>query len=164
MRFIQIICCAFIYLFSQATFATNNENCTPIPFATDGNDIILKLKQKNKSSKIVFFHNITNKSIFIDKSNKTQTSSAGWSSYLRPNNWSAIALNKRIFKIHCSTIEPGNLITLNCSKVIYTCTPKNYTAKSKLKGSFWLTEDKPWNIFVKALSNRRIFFMGQEEV
>lgn len=139
------------------SYAANNQACGAVPTKKVGNDIVLLTSPPPKTSWIYFFKNKSNKSIFVDHPS-SKGASAGWSSYLRAGHWSALALNKSNFTIHCSTIEPGKVITLDCSNVLTVCMPKNQTTKSALKGNFWLTEDKPWETFVKILEGRGVNF------
>lgn len=141
-----------------ASFAANNSACIPVSTKKIGNDLVLLTNPPPKTSWIYFFNNISQTSLFIDHPSSGKGVSAGWSSYLRAGHWSALALNKSNFTIHCSAIKPGNVIALDCSKVISVCIPKNLSFKTPLKGNYWLTEDKPWESFVKGLQNRGVSF------
>lgn len=140
------------------SYAAPEHPCAPLEFNVANKDIVLKTNPPPKASQVVFFTNKSQKSIFIDHPSNGRGMGAGWSSYLRPGHWSALALTRENFTVHCSTIEPGNVITQDCSKVISVCTPKNPVTKTTIKGNFWLTEDKPWDVFIKALEKRGFTF------
>lgn len=139
-------------------YAVNESSCTPVPIKKVGDDIILLVNPPPKTSLVYFFTNHGEKSMFIDHPS-SRGAGAGWSSYLRPGHWSALALNKSNFTVHCSTIEPGKVITLDCSNMLSVCTPKNPTLTTPLKGNYWLVEDKKWEVFVKALESKGISFL-----
>ena len=135
------------------------QSCTPVTFQVENNDIVLTnpLTQR-KVSQAYFITNKSSQSIFIEHPTANPGASAGWSSYLRPGNWSALVLNKKSFAIHCAMIQPGKVIPLDCSKTITVCAPKNLTTKTAFKGNYWLAEDKNWEGFVKALAKRGVGF------
>lgn len=155
MRYLLIIC--LLATSFARSFAATDQACTPVPIKKVGDDIILLVNPPPKTSLVYFFTNHSEKSMFIDHPSG-RGASAGWSSYLRPGHWSALALNKSNFTIHCSAIEPGKVVSLDCSKMISVCAPKNPTLSTPLKGNFWLTEDKKWEAFVKALEGRGVKF------
>lgn len=134
------------------------DSCTPVPLKVEDKDIILAgSTEKTKVSQVFFFTNKSKQSVFIDHPTG-RGASAGWATYLRPDNWAALALNKKNFVIHCSMIEPGKVVALDCSKTITVCQPKNLVSKTVLKGNFWLAEDKNWESFLKALEKRGVSF------
>jgi hypothetical protein len=156
MRYLLIICLLATSL--ARSYAATDQACTPVPIRKVGDDVILLVNPPPKTSLVYFFTNHSEKSMFVDHPSG-RGAGAGWSSYLRPGHWSALALNKSNFTIRCSAIEPGKVISLDCSKMISVCTPKNPTISSPLKGNFWLTEDKKWEAFVKALEGRGVKFL-----
>lgn len=161
MHQLMVFCSFIIFFFSpMLSVAADIAPCTPVPFKKSENDIILLVTPAPKTSIVYFFKNQSNKSVFIEHPTGGKGASAGWSSFLRPNHWAAMVVNKKNFSLHCSTIEPGKLVIMDCTKTIYACTPKNLSTPSKLKGNYWLAEDKPWEAFVKALTNKKITFEG----
>ncbi len=157
MRYLLALCLLATTWFSHS-YAATDQHCTPVPIKKTGDDIILLINPPPKTSLIYFFTNQGTKSMFVDHPSG-RGASAGWSSYLRPGHWSATALNKSNFTVHCSTIEPGKVIPLDCSKMLSVCAPNNPTITTPLKGSYWLTEDKKWDAFVKALETKGISFI-----
>lgn len=146
----------FFYL--PLAFASTND-CLPTPITLQDHTIIFPDQLSKKPPQIYFIKNISSQSIFIDhKKIPTTGASAGWSSYLRPGNWSAIALNKSRFALDCSMIQPGKVVTLPCTHTISVCTPFILLTKKKLKGSYWLAEDKEWETLIKTVEKKGIVF------
>jgi hypothetical protein len=131
------------------------DQCQPISYIMEKNDMQLSGNPKT-ATQIFFFTNQSDKSIFIDRVSNNPGASAGWSTYLRPGNWSVLLLNKKNFTVHCSMIEPGKVIPLNCEEMIQVCTPPNLTINSKLKGNYWLVEDKTFDVAMKILEKKGI--------
>jgi hypothetical protein len=130
-------------------------NCIPVPFKTEGKNIVLPGTQDSKKSVVYFFQNKSLQSIWIDHPVQNNPGmSAGWASYLRSGNWSAIVLNKKNFSVSCSMIQPGKVEPMDCSKILSICTPQNMSTAKPLNGNAWLAEDKKWDGFIKALEKR----------
>src|SRR5438046_4551571 len=93
------------------TFIHSNANaiaaCEPLDIKSENKEIILPGPDDSKTNKIYFFKNLTDKSIWIDHPVLHPSMSAGWSSYLRKNNASALLVNKKDFNISCAVIKPG---------------------------------------------------------
>lgn len=159
MQRLLVICAFILCVLSQTmAYAANKEPCTTVPFKKDNNDIILLMTPPPKTSIVYLFKNQSNKSVFIEHPTGGKGAGAGWSSFLRPGNWGAIVVNKKDFSLHCTTVEPGKLVVMDCTKTIYACTPKNLSTPSKLKGNYWLVEDKPWEALVKTLTRKGMVF------
>jgi len=131
--------------------------CIPVPIKIEGKNMILPGTQNPKTSVVYFFQNKSLQSVWIDHPDtKHKGVSAGWASYLRPGNWSALVLNKKNFSINCSQIQPGKVEPLNCSTTLSVCTPQNIKTAEPLNGNYWLVEDKKWDGFLVALRKRKI--------
>lgn len=152
-----------LFWLTTTSFAETPDLCEPAPSKKDGNNIILIGNTEQKSTQLYFFNNTSEKSIFIDHPSDNPGASAGWSTYLRPGNWAALALNKKNFAIHCSMITPGHVVTLNCSETIAVFSPKQVTYATKLKGSYWLAEDKNWETVMKVLEKKGIALSVQQQ-
>lgn len=132
--------------------------CTSIPYTQENQKTSLH-PAKDPKSQIYFFENKSQKSIWLDRYSKNPGASAGWATYIRPGNWSALVVNnKKDLVITCTTIQPGTVISIDCAKVLRFCAPKNGSATPLLKGTYWLAEDKPPENFVKTLEKKGIKF------
>lgn len=151
-----------LFLLSAMSYAAPTvDSCVPTTYKIDGNNIILPGSPEAKKSHIYIFTNKSPRGVFIDHPVQNPGASAGWSSYVRPANWSAIVLNKKNFAVRCVMIQPGKVVTLNCSDTISVCSP-NVTTKTPLKGNAWLVEDKSWEDLVKVFEKRGIMITTEK--
>lgn len=149
----RILMALFLIFFSVTSFATNNFQCTPYKSKIDGKNIILNAELPKEGALVYLFQNNSKKSLWLDHPTKKMGASAGWSSYLRKGNWSALVVNRKDFSISCAVIQPGHADNLNCSQVISICKPYQ-VAVSKRKGTYWLVEDKSWDAVVAVVTNK----------
>jgi len=130
--------------------------CEPFVLQKDKLDIVLTPNTDNPLPQLYFFSNKASSGVFIEQAmNNNPGASAGWSSYLRPGHWSVLLLNKKTLTLHCSTIEPGKVVALNCAETITVCNP-NYIVPRQMKGSAWLAEDKTWEALMKVIEKKGI--------
>lgn len=154
MRFIIFFILLIAYL--PTTFAAEPK-CINVPLTIEGNNITLPGTPNPKAPIIYFFQNKSLQSLWIDHPDREHRgASAGWASYLRPGNWSAIVLNKKNFSVSCSMIQPGKVVPLNCAKTLSVCTFQNITSAKPLEGNYWLAEDKKWESVLHILKKREI--------
>jgi hypothetical protein len=146
-----------LFIFSKSNAAT--PECLPLSPKIENKNIILPGTEDPKNSVVYFFKNKSLQSVLIDHPLKNNPGmNAGWSSYLRPDHWSALVLNKKEFAVSCVMIQPGKVVTLDCSTIIDVCTPHIISSKTPLKGNYWLSEDKPWDGFLKTMEKRGVTF------
>lgn len=153
MRSLFLIIFFILFSLIQTAYAIS---CTPVKIKIANNTITLSDTLQSKTSQIYFFKNNSPQSIFIDRVNKNPGASAGWSTYLRPGNWAALAINQKNFTINCVMVRPGKVIPLNCSRTLQVCVPQNVTTRTPLQGNYWLAEDKPWEGLLQALQKKNI--------
>jgi len=128
-------------------------SCTPIKMVVQ-NKILLLSNDNLATAKIYFVKNTSARSLWIDHPVAHPSASAGWASYLRSGNWSAIVLDRKSFSISCVAIQPGKADALDCAEMLSVCVPQNMAVKSLRKGTYWLVEDQPWAAFWAALQKR----------
>jgi hypothetical protein len=138
--------------FLPANPAVSAVACAPIKAKIQDQNIVLDGAGSDGLSQLYLLKNTSSKSIWIDHVGKKASANAGWSSYLRPGNGSALLLDKKDFSLTCSLIEPGKVVSVKCAQAITVCVTKSISTKRK--GSFWLMEDKPWDELLKALSKK----------
>lgn len=131
-------------------------SCTPIDIKSQNKVLVLPGPEDKQASIVYFFKNKTTKSIWIDHPVERASASAGWSSYLRSGNSSALLVNRKNFTISCDLIKPGKVEALDCEKSISVCTVPQITVSSTRKGTYWLAEDKSWDDLLKALEKRNV--------
>lgn len=150
---ISFLCGALVT--TNVVAETPQASCTLVKFGKDGKNFILSGSDKPDTGKIYIFKNITSQSLWLDHPEHA-SATAGWSSYLRMKNSSALLLNRKNFKLSCAVITPGKVDYLDCEKVVSVCQFNPTNAAVKRKGTFWLAEDKSWDELLKALEKRGI--------
>jgi hypothetical protein len=126
---------------------------------------LAKIKVQNKNillpavdgvKKVYFIQNVQAKGLWIDHPVAHPSASAGWSSYVRAGNWSALVVDRKDFAISCAVIQPGKVEYQDCIHAISVCSPKEVLFKSTTKGTYWLAEDKPLDELIKVASKRGV--------
>lgn len=137
---------------------------TPAPFTASCQPLKLKSQNKNimldgsesVSSQIYLIQNHSDKSIWLDHPAKRTSASAGWSSYLRPGDWSAMLVDKKGFSLSCAVIAPGKVENLDCEQALAVCKPPHLVYTPSRKGSFWLVEGKSWKELLNTLEKKGV--------
>ncbi len=155
---INVFLASMIFCLNVVSAHASSFACVPAKIKTQDKSIILNVTDKElvKNATIYFVKNTSTKSVWLDHPTKHAGASAGWSSYLQPDHWSALLLDKKDFSLTCAVIQPGKVDYLNCEKVLSVCLPTQVTFQSKRKASYWLVEDKSWNNFLLALKKRGV--------
>jgi hypothetical protein len=148
---IVILCAAF----STVLYAESQFPCYPVKVKIENKNIVLLGPEKSDLAQVYFFKNSSKEAVWLDHPTR-KSASAGWSSYLRSENWSAFILNRKDFVITCSAIRPGKVDSLDCMQVLAVCAPKEAAFKTPPKGTYWLVEDKSWDEVVKSMEKRGI--------
>lgn len=131
--FFSFVFCIFSLL-SHAE-STLPEGCAAIK--VQGRALTLKLKD----AKLIFIHNITNADLWITHPVTDAHASAGWSSRLQAEHWSALAVEKSPFTLTCIESRPGHEQEIPCKDAIAVCQWADATIPKKDKGTFWAAED-----------------------
>ena len=143
-----------LLLLSSSVSASNT--CVPLLIQNSTKEIILPGPNQPRETVVYLFKNLTTHSIWVDHPVPHPSVSAGWSSYLRPGNLSALLVNRKNFTMNCATIKPGRVEYLDCAKVVSVCTPTTAVITSARKGTFWLVEDKAWDVLIKLLAKHGV--------
>jgi hypothetical protein len=131
-----------------------HNTCVPMKLKSQNKNIVLD--GTSDAGQIFLIKNQSAKSMWIDHPVKHPSASAGWSSYIRADEWSALFLDKKDFSLNCSVIQPGKVDTVDCAQTLSVCKPTHLTYTSSRKGSFWLVEGKPLKELMKALEKRGV--------
>ena len=159
--FLARIILLFFMTSLTAAYANTNASCVPLTGKMQDKNIILPGPNEPRATTIYFFKNISSQSIWIDHPIPHPSASAGWSSYLRPGNSSALLVNRKNFAISCAVIHPGKVEYLNCEKVISVCVANKVTmTQTSRKGTYWLSEDKSYDDLMAALKKRGVTLLG----
>jgi hypothetical protein len=131
--------------------------CVPVKVKVVNHNLILEgASLAAPAGQLYFFKNNSQKSLWVDHYGKQSAASAGWASYIRTHNWSALFLNKKEFTLSCAVIQPGKVDYVNCGQALSVCVPAHPALPSNRKGSYWLVEDKPWDVFLTLLARRGV--------
>lgn len=153
----RIVVLFYLWLLTASlSFAAEPMHCTPLALIAQDKQIILPGSDQPKTAVIYILHNKSIQSLWIDHPIARPSASAGWSSYLRAGNWSALVLNKKDFALRCAMIQPGKVVYLDCANTLDICTPNKVESTKPLEGSYWLAEDKNSESFIKAINKRGI--------
>ena len=151
---LKILGIVFLFISQVAWAASSTLSCVPLSLKAQNKTITLPGVEDPHTTQIYFLQNISQQSLWIDHPTAGKSVSAGWSSYLHPQKWSAILINRKNFVLNCAVIQPGKVDYLNCAKSVKVCVASKTVFHSKRKGSYWLAEDKEWTELLVALEKR----------
>lgn len=147
MKVLVSICC-FIFCFEAFAESTFPVGCYPLPIK--GELVTLK----SKKSKLFFIHNLTNADLWITHPVSNEGVSAGWTSRLQADNWSALTVEKSPFTLSCIESKPGHEQQIACEGAIAVCQWKDIKGSAEPKGSYWVSEDMSLASLGAAVGNR----------
>ena len=147
MRILFSICLLLssAHLFAESTFPNG---CQAI--AVQGEAVAIK----SKKSKLVFVHNLSKSDIWITHPVADPGASAGWTTRLQPDNWSALAVDKSPFIINCIESRPGHEQQVPCEGVIAVCKWSKVKVPASGEGTFWVGEDMSLSALTAAVGGR----------
>lgn len=135
-------------------------NCVAAKLKSENKTVLLPTNSKLSSGAHLFFlKNTTSRDILIDhkKNNTNPGVSAGWSTVLHPDHWSALVLEpQKKFALSCAAMISGKYLPINCSQNLFVCTPPISNKSLPLVGSYWLIENMPLTLFLKTLATKGI--------
>ena len=112
---------------------------------------IVLFSQHTAKPRMYVIHNISHEAIWLNHEVKDRGVSAGWSSPLLPNHWSAILVTDRNFDLQCHFLKKsGGAITLPCKKVVTACQFSEFYSHNPISGGYWVAE----NVLLRALVPR----------
>ena len=90
---------------------------------------------------IVMIHNLSSGDLWITHPVAEPSASAGWSSKLQANNWSALALSDKTFELNCIESKPGHEQQVPCAGVLAACQWDMKSMPQGASGTYWAGED-----------------------
>jgi hypothetical protein len=151
--FLSVFFIIFLGIFNSVQ-AGSTPPCTLAKVKVQDKNILLLAAGGTKQVYVI--QNARTKGLWIDHPVARPSASAGWSSYVRAGNWSALVVDRKEFTISCAVIQPGKVEYQDCVHTISVCSPKEALFKSATKGTYWLAEDKPLDELVKAAAKRGV--------
>ncbi|MBA2710805.1 MAG: hypothetical protein H0U57_09465 [Tatlockia sp.] len=107
-----------------------------------------------KKPVLVMIHNSSKTDLWLTHPVTESGASAGWSSRLQSDNWSALALDKNNFELSCIETKPGHEQQIPCSAVISVCKWSSAGVPANGKGSYWAGENLTLPALISHLSGR----------
>lgn len=139
------VCLLSTVVFAEASLPAG---CQPV--AVQGQSVTLK----SKSSKLAFIHNLSKADLWITHPVTDPGASAGWTSRLQPDHWSALALAKPPFVLTCIESKPGHEQQVPCEGAIAVCQWKGVKVPDNVQGTFWAGEDMSLSALMEAIGGR----------
>lgn len=107
-----------------------------------------------KKNSLVFIHNLTAVDLWITHPVSDPGASAGWTSRLQGENWSALSLEKGPFVLNCTESRPGHEQQVPCEGAIAVCKWKKIKFPENAKGVFWAAENMSLSALTAAVGAR----------
>src|ERR1700758_2567039 len=132
MRILTLGC---LLLLSSALMAAESilpKGCQAVK--VQGNSVTVEAEKNS----LVFIHNLTEVDLWIVHPVDDPGASAGWTSRLQANKWSALSLEKGPFVLNCIESRPGHEQQIPCEEAIAVCSWKKVKFPENIKGTFWV--------------------------
>ena len=154
MKLLKIMLFVSLCLFFTSVFALKPELlCVHTNYEFIGDNLLLKM---NGNKHLVFlFHNISDKSFIINPILSSPGASAGYTSVLNGNNWSALNVGRDL-NLSCAIQNNERIRYVPCNQVLQICHYPPLQFPTKHEGDFWVAEDKTRNEIILAVQNYRL--------
>lgn len=138
----KIIFCFLLILFFSICNAKEiyPDGCSPFPISGKEENAMLKTSKPS----LLMLHNLTNADVWVTHPVKEPGASAGWTTLLSKDNWSALFLTEKQFQLSCIEENPGHVQQVLCKDVLAVCVWKNLTLSENddlIKNTFWAGEN-----------------------
>lgn len=90
---------------------------------------------------LVMIHNVSDVDLWITHPISDPSASAGWSSRLQTNRWTAFAQGDKAFELSCIESKPGHEQQVPCSGVLALCQWLNIKTTDKQPTPYWAGEN-----------------------
>ena len=134
MRFIIALIMLLPFTCSHASESIMPALCKPIMVDKE----VLTLSAKKPG--LVLIYNHSNSELWLSHPVKEDNASAGWTSQLESQKWSALALNQQDFILNCIESKPGHEQEVPCQGLISVCQWPNMAIDDS-KGTYWAGEN-----------------------
>lgn len=147
MRALLCFCLSLLAFYSHAE-STLPAGCQAV--GVQGESITLKSKHKQ----VVFVHNLTSTDLWITHPVTNPGASAGWTSRLQAEHWSALVVDKSPFVLSCIESRPGHEQQIPCESAIAVCQWLHVKIPANEQGTFWAGEDMSLAALTAAIGGR----------
>ncbi|MBN9231450.1 MAG: hypothetical protein BGO90_11380 [Legionella sp. 40-6] len=124
------------------------KDCQLVPIS--GKEALVKVDKKT----LVLIQNVTPHDLWVTHPVAETSASAGWSSKLEAEHWSALSLAKGPFALQCIESRPGHEQQIPCAGAISVCTLKKVKFPADAQGSFWAAENLSLPALMTAVGSR----------
>ena len=111
---------------------------------------------------LLWLTNTSRQAVIIDMVNKHPSASAGWSSKIDPQNWSAMLQQKSRFALQCFTAD-GKYRHIDCGNMISACWMPVKAAKKVLNGNYWVSENRSMQGTYENIDHRGFYLLSPGE-
>lgn len=93
---------------------------------------------------LIVIHNLSEMDLWVTHPiSDSNGASAGWSTRLQADRWSAFAQGDKAFELSCIESKPGHEQQVPCSKVLAACQWAGIKTPDKQNAPFWAGENLP---------------------
>lgn len=146
MHYIALL--LLVLTFPAQAKETFPKKCSPIRVKSE----MLTLSAETPS--VVMLHNLSNADLWITHTVAKPSASAGWNTRLRAGHWTALALDKKNFRLGCIESRPGHEQQTACADILAACEYKSVPAPAAKNTTFWAGEDLPLSELIAHLGSR----------
>lgn len=145
---VLIVCCMLLSSYALAGESILPKGCQAV--MVQGNAVTVEAEQDS----LVFIHNLTPTDLWTTHPVAEAAASAGWTSRLQGDNWSALAMKKGSFILNCIESTPGHEQQVPCQGAIAVCKWKKTKFPENAQGTFWAAEDMSLSALIAAVGAR----------
>jgi hypothetical protein len=109
-----------------------------VPFVVIGPQLSLP----SGPPRVVMLHNLSDGDLWLTHQPDKHHASAGWSSHLQSEHWSALSLMQHAFTLQCIESKPGHEQPVDCSAVLAVCQwPRSRLPQDITTVTHWASEN-----------------------
>lgn len=144
ITFVSLFC--FIGLATAEVPISFPQGCLNKGYGLHKKHVRLNPEKTNEPAgpRVYLFYNRSNERILLNHPVHDPGASAGWSSVIAPQHWSAMMLKQKKFDISCRQFEQKyQTVVVSCAHVLQVCYFPKIAAKNKnmLSGDYWIAEN-----------------------
>ncbi len=126
---------------SSWVWAQNNAPSSCRPIAVRGDSVMFSTTKPV----LMIIHNLSGGDLWITHPVADPGASAGFSSLLGANQWSALVVDKKSFELTCIESKPGHEQQIACEGQLVICKWPKVKISLKQRGTYWAAENMNWS-------------------
>ncbi|MBS0357711.1 MAG: hypothetical protein JSS53_00355 [Proteobacteria bacterium] len=130
--------------------------CKPVSFEFLNDQLVLAKFKKNPKQRLFLIKNSGKNNIWLEHPVKNPSASAGWSSQLNIEQWSAFALKRNNFVFACVESLPSAQQYISCQETLIVCEMEKVTFKPENLGNYWVGENLSLENLLATIHSRGI--------